>query len=289
VTLEESHYWDTVIRAWNRTQPQRLWRCHSDAINVALFAPWLPKGRVQRLLKTDAFDEAVGHGLYPLLESKAEQVVSLDISISSLRTARSRYTGLHVVRADVRHLPFTNGVFDVVVSSSTLDHFATPEDIVISLCELRRVLCDSGLLLLTLDNLANPAIVLRNALPFRLLNRLGIVPYYVGATCGPRGLRCLLEQAGFEVLDTRAVLHCPRVLAVAAARLLERYAKPGTQGRFLRFLMAFEHLSRWPIRFVTGYFVAVRAIKPAVDRSPAPLRRPGSTQTIDVGQEHKDG
>jgi hypothetical protein len=69
-----------------------------------------------------------------------------------------------------------------------------------------------GLLFIILDNRANPAVVLRNAMPFSLLNRLRIDPYYVGA----RGLRRMLGQAGFQISETCPVLHCPRVAAVEA-------------------------------------------------------------------------
>ena len=65
----------------------------------------------------------------------------------------------------------------------------------------------------------------------------------------------------FEVLEVTAVMHCPRLLAVRMAHVLERWASPKTQRRFLRLLMAFERLSSWPTRFLTGYLVAVRAIR----------------------------
>jgi hypothetical protein len=58
-----------------------------------------------------------------------------------------------------------------------------------------------------------------------------------------------------------AVMHCPRALAVALSRVSQKYTGNETKKRFLEALMSFEHLSRFPTRFLTGYFVAVRAIK----------------------------
>jgi hypothetical protein len=75
------------------------------------------------------------------------------------------------------------------------------------------------------------------------------VPYYVGATCGPRRLRRLLGGAGFRVEELAALLHVPRILV--------RAARPP-----LRLLMEGERLERWPTRYLTGQFVAVRARKP---------------------------
>jgi hypothetical protein len=77
----------------------------------------------------------------------------------------------------------------------------------------------------------------------------------------PLRLRRILEQVGLDVLEVSTIMHCPRVLAVTMAGVLERYTTSDTQRRFLRVLMAFERLSRWPTRFLTGHFVAIRALK----------------------------
>jgi SAM-dependent methyltransferase len=259
VTHEGGHYWNRVAEVWNVTQPQPLWRKHSDIVNQQLLARWLPTGRVRRLLKTDAFDEAYSSGLYAFLTARAAQVIDIDIATSVLAAAKTRCPCLPAVGADVRCLPFADGTFDVVVSNSTLDHFATPEDIVRSLRELRRVLRDGGQLIVTLDNLANPVIALRSLLPYRLLHSLGLVPYYVGVSCAPARLRQLVQEAGFDVVTTHAILHCPRVLAVPVMRLLEKHAPLWLQQRFLAILLACERLAAWPTRFFTGHFIAVNA------------------------------
>jgi SAM-dependent methyltransferase len=256
----EAHYWDEIAGVWTQTRPQALWRAHSDLVNSSLFSRWLPSGPTGRLLKTDLFDEAFGVGLYPLLKSRSCKLTGMDVSILTLSTALSRYCDLKATCTDIRRLPFADAAFDIVVSNSTLDHFESMDEIVTGLRELRRVLKPGGQLLLTLDNLANPLIALRNILPFPLLNRLGIVPYYVGISWGPRRLLRILRQLELEVVDVDTLMHAPRVIAVAVARLLERHAAPKTQQKFLRFLMSFEQLSRWPTRFLTGHFVAVRAI-----------------------------
>lgn len=258
---KKEQYWDTVAKTWREAQPQLLWRAHSDAVNTALITRWLSEGQVERLLKTDMFDESVSDGLYPMLASRTRSVVGIDLSLSTIQAARTRYNGLQAVGADVRSLPFADGVFDVVVSNSTLDHFETHDEIIESLRELKRVLRRDGLLLLTLDNPVNPIIALRGALPFGLLHRLGILPYYVGATFGPRRLRNVLEELGFRVIEVNSVIHCPRVLAVVVSNIFWKYGTVENQKKFLRFLSAFERLSELPTRFITGHFVVVRAIK----------------------------
>lgn len=233
-----------------------LWRRHSDAVNARL----LPSGPFRRVLKTDLFEEAVGEGLVPLLARVAHEVHAVDTSPETVAAASARCDGsLHAAGADVRRLPYPAAHFDAVVSTSTLDHFRSFDDVRIALRELHRVLRPGGTLVLTLDNLANPVVRLRNALPYRLLRRLGLVPYFVGATCGPRRLRSELRGAGFEIEDQRTVLHCPRAPAILmASRLVGRPAGE----RFLRALMAMERLGRLPTRDLTGYYVAVRARRP---------------------------
>ena len=259
--LGETDYWESIADEWKTTRPDRLWRKHSDAINESLLFRWLPEHPVPRLLKTDTFDEVVGEGLSRFLQVRAHNVIGMDLSFKNVRVACYAEPSVRGACADVRHLPFKEESFDVLVSNSTLDHFRTREEIAVSLRELHRVLRKEGQLIVTLDNLANPIIAARNLLPFKLLNGLGIVPYFVGVTCGPGRLQKLLREAGFEVKDATAVLHCPRVIAVFLARLLGARSKPSAQLRFLRGLLKFERMSRWPTRYLTGHFVAVRAEK----------------------------
>ena len=70
-----------------------------------------------------------------------------------------------------------------------------------------------------------------------------------------------LQQLGFDVVDEAAFMHCPRVLAVAMAGFLERHAGARSQKLFMAALGAFECMAEWPTRYVTGHFVAVKAVK----------------------------
>jgi SAM-dependent methyltransferase len=261
LSAKTDSYWNEVARALKGQRGQALWRAHSDAVNNRLVARWPPATQCECLLKTDLFDEALGNGLYSLMVSRAQRVVGMDVSIRALQTALSRHYSLQAVCSDARRLPFADGSFDVIISISTLDHFVTKDEILVSLQEFRRALQPGGRLILTLDNLANPLMALRQLLPFRLLYRLGAVPYYVGATYGPGGLQRVMENVGFEVCAMTAIMHCPRVLAVALARVMDGFVSLETQRRFLDSLMAFERLARWPTRFLTGHFIAVNALK----------------------------
>jgi SAM-dependent methyltransferase len=258
---ESKGYWDSVSFAFAATGSQRLWRSYSDRVNSDLFGDWLGTESAGSILKTDLFDEAVSGGLFPVLRKHANAVVGIDISGESVSAAKLSYPDLHISQADIRRLPFRDNSLDTIISNSTLDHFESATDIELALHELFRVLRPGGSLLISFDNLQNPVIRLRNALPFSLLERIGIVPYFVGATLTRRGLIRLLEQIGFKVHETRAIMHCPRVLAVPAAKWIQNRASERTQQKFLRLLTQFERLAKWPTRYFSGHFVAALAEK----------------------------
>ncbi len=257
----EKDIWKGFPGACRERDWQRLWRRHSDAVNNALLIRWSSGGQREYLLKTDLFDEAVGDGMFQTLAALAKKVFYIDTSFEVHRMAKSCHPRLETIRTDVRRLPFSDSTFDRIISNSTLDHFGSSEEIVTSLRELYRVLRPGGELILTLDNPVNPIILLRNGLPFHFLYQIKMVPYYVGVTLRPHRLQSLLKEVGFKILELDAILHCPRVLAVAMARSMERCASPKVQRYFLHFLMAFEHLSRLPTRFFTGHFTAVKVTK----------------------------
>jgi SAM-dependent methyltransferase len=261
--------WDVVGVAWTSRRPQRLWREFTDRNQLSLVDRWLTRvasagGRSNRhpgrgtLLKTDLFDEVAGRGVVAALTAAGLRVTAVDISPVVVAAAAARNPGLEVFVADVRTLPFGEAMFDGVLSWSTLDHFESTADIQRALVEIRRVIRSGGRLILTMDNPAHPLIRLRNGPLLPVLRWLGIVPYQVGATLEQRALAAMVWEAGFDLLDITAVMHCPRVIAVALAGLVERMPTV-CRGPLLRCLAACEGLERLPSRWITGHFIAVHA------------------------------
>jgi SAM-dependent methyltransferase len=253
-------YWAKVLED-QLGNPQPTWRAYVDALHEALATRWLSGRELHRLLKTDLFEEAVGKGLRSVLQQSARVTVGMDVSWRLAGVACSRLENLHGIAADSRRLPFIHDAFDGIISISTLDHFDSSDGLQRSLLEIARVLRPGGILILTLDNVANPLIALRQHLPFTLLNRLRIVPYYIGYTCGPARLRDLLGEAGFDIAEMGAVVHCARVLAIPLARWLDRHGTIRGRARLGRILNQFESLAAWPTRFLTGHFIAVKAVR----------------------------
>ena len=188
-------------------------------------------------------------------------MVGIDLSRVTAGVAQSRANGIMVACADVRSLPFADETFDVIVSNSTLDHFRSRKELIASMRELNRVTRPGGELVLTLDNRANPVVAFRNALPFHWLNRIRVLPYYVGVTCGPRGLRnCSPKRTGSCARWTQSFT----VRASSWSRSLSSSCDAVASKRrnsFSHWLGRFEGLARWPTRYLTGYFVAARAVR----------------------------
>jgi SAM-dependent methyltransferase len=246
-----------VEQAASRETP--LWRLQSDMVNRALLERWLPTA-LESVLKTDLFDECVSDGLYPALARHAERVAGIDVSPAVVAAAGRRHRDLAATVADVRALPFEHESFDAVLSNSTLDHLEGIGEFATALDEIHRVIRPGGSLVLTVDNPYNPLIAARNALPAAAARAIRPTPYPSAWTCGPATLGGLLRRAGFEVLETTAILHFPRVIAAVAGALDAGLAQ---RRRVVGTLRRAERLERWPTRFVTGHFIATLAVRPA--------------------------
>ena len=224
--------WDAMAGVWLERPAGGLWRRHSDAINCKLLERWLPEG-LDAVLKTDLFDEAVSDGLAPVLDSRSSRVVGVDLNVEIVEAATRRHPSIEAHVADVRALPFESESFDAVVSNSTLDHFDHEREIAAAVGELARVLRPGGLLVLTLDNPANPVVALGKALPRQRTEpslagrsegapRESVSPRTTWARRSNRqAMRQTARAAGLEPVDETTLVHAPRVVAVMVAAALE--------------------------------------------------------------------
>ena len=254
-------YWNEVGRQVGNRLPRLdpfLGELKRDAY-LKLVERWAPGQTCGAILKTDLFEEAFGtDSLVPGLAAEAEVVVGFDISDRITRMADSKTEpGNRVfIVSDARKLPFGDRSFDLIVSPSTLDHFQDHRDLGVSLKELARVLKPSGRLIISLDNRQNIGDPL-----LRAVNRLGWLPFYLGKSYTVTELRQELQAAGFHVRETTAILHNPRLFAVAGiaiARKLNWKVLEGLVERLLRTTQGLEHTR---LRYFTGSFVAAVATR----------------------------
>jgi SAM-dependent methyltransferase/ribosomal protein S18 acetylase RimI-like enzyme len=213
-----------------------------------------------RVLKTDLFEEALGpDALLPALSGNGCVAIGMDVSVALTRRARAREGPgtLRCVAGDSRRLPFADDTFALIVSPSTLDHFSDAVDLSVSLRELARVLEPGGRLIITLDNRQNVFDPL-----LRLAHRVGWVPYYLGRSYRVTELREELSGAGLGVEATTAILHNPRLVAVAAVRFAANVGWLPLTRIVERTLRGAQRLEDTPLCYFTGSFVAAKALKP---------------------------
>ena len=216
-----------------------------------------------RSLKTDLFEEAITpHHLLPDLGAGS---IGVDCSPAIVQAAHERLAAegnRHLlVVADLRRLPLKSGTISRILSGSSLDHFPGEADLAAGMGELARVLAPAGTLIVTLDNPHNPVVWLRNHLPFGWLNRLRLVPYYVGATYSQPDAGRRFEALGLTVTGVTAIAHVPRLCAIWLAAAAERLGWAPLEILVEHALDKLEFLERWPTRYQTGYYLAFRAEK----------------------------
>jgi SAM-dependent methyltransferase len=141
-------------------------------------------------------DVGCGTGRYLIALSKGERrCCGIDpLRDVSLTEARKRAVE---ERVDVflgqgvgEFLPFESGVFDVILSISTLQHVG---DQYMTLCEIRRVLKDKGLLLVFVPTVKNIGTLFREV----------ETPCYFTMRFDIRGFEKILGNGGFRILDMK--------------------------------------------------------------------------------------
>jgi len=260
-----AQYWDDVVTQTLAEPPIEAWREYMRGVYAGLLGRWLsPAARGGPGLKTDLFEEAVSpQHVLPVLGAGS---LGLDYSMAVVRAARVRLgAGYRFVVGDLRQIPLRASSVARILAGSSLDHFARQGDLDSGLAEIARILAPGGVVVITLDNPRNPLVWLRNHLPYAWLHRIGLVPYYVGHTYGPRQARARIEALGLRVTEVTAVAHVPRAPAIWLAAAAGRLARPERAAGLARTFARFESLESWPTRYWTGYYVALAARKPAPD------------------------
>ncbi len=231
-----------------------------QAEHLRLMERWAG-GKIRRLLKTDLFEEANGADqlLFELLP-RCESVVAIDISPRTAARARSKCPDrarCHFVTCDLRSIGLASESVDLILSNSSLDHFASAAEFNSALNELIRLLRPGGRLIITLDNPLNPLYW-----PLKWIGQMGWAPYPLGYTPAPAGLISRLHSAGLTVIGRDTLIHNPRLISTGLFLGLRRGLGRRADLPVNALLRFFALLGRLPTRRITASFFGVCAVKP---------------------------
>jgi SAM-dependent methyltransferase len=265
-----SEHWNKVAETWSRRgYADELLAEHKRNTYLDLIDRWTTITHGQKILKTDLFTEASDIEQFSFEIAKTSgSVIGIDISHEIVEAARNnaRKHGADdsmYLCCDVRYLPLQNDSIDLVISDSTLDHFPTEADIITALSELGRVVRTDGTLIITLDNKAN---ITYPPYPLiRLWMKLGRTPYFIGKTLSLSKLKHSLEQAGFTVEQSTAVFHYPHPDSLVrwSERALRKIGRGKLDNVVRRVLTLLDKCEHTGIKYLTGRYIAVKAIKTA--------------------------
>ncbi len=264
---KEAEHWDGIARDWQRkSYANEILAEHKRNTYLALIAGWADVASSRRILKTDLFAEAFGPEEYLFQLKPPEGIVGIDVarnivSQAGKQAVASDTDSSRYLCCDVKHLPFKDNSFDLIISDSTLDHFPEEQDIVDSIKELGRVLRPGGSLILTIDNKSNltyPPFIM-----FRLWMKLGLAPYYIGRTLSRSKMKQAIEGSGMYIAESTAIFHYPHPDGLV--RLAERLVRKLGRGRLdnlVRRTLAFtDRLGQKRSRYLTGRYLAIKAVK----------------------------
>ncbi len=104
----------------------------------------------EKLSGTLVLDAGCGTGEFSRLASaQGARVVAFDLGCGLVSQAQGKASDLWGVVGDLTDAPFSEGVFDYIICSETLEHTATPQRAVGELC---RLLKPGGVLVITVPN-----------------------------------------------------------------------------------------------------------------------------------------
>ena len=257
-----AEYWDSIAERMNSRYVRNPFFEHKRNEVLRLINKWAKHNRDATILKTDLWEEALepDHLLFNLAK-KNGKVWGIDISPRLARMARQRahQRGVHLnlCVSDVRRLAFKDNRFDLVISTSTLDHF--PE-IEVALKELHRVLKSKGLIILTLDNTTNLLVYLM----FKLMKLFRMYPFfYDEGTYSLGKVTGLMRSIGFDIEDSTAIIHVPPLLPTIINQI-HRRGKCKLLATICQKIIGLSEIigkSDSFLKYLTGYHLAVKGIR----------------------------
>ncbi|MBU4149699.1 MAG: class I SAM-dependent methyltransferase, partial [Candidatus Omnitrophica bacterium] len=195
------------------------------------------------------------------LSNKNTRFFALDISKETVKKADIRQKEKGFVHrytvADVRNLPFKSDVFDFILSSSTLDHFNSENELIKALLELKRVVKPVGSLIITLNNRCNVNFYLL----LKLKKLFGLTAYPEQFYCS-RQLKTIFQKVGLYIQGEDYSAHIISPVN-STLLLLRKFISKKVIDRIARGSVSFFRWlgKREKTKIFTGWFIALKCNK----------------------------
>lgn len=232
--------------------------------HVSLLKRWLSK-KFSHALKTDLFEEACSEDrIFKHLKESSIYVTGVDISSNIVKKAKAqickvdnslRYNNnnFNFIVSDLRNVALKDNIYDLIVSTSTLDHFA---EISLALKEIHRILKPNGSLILTLHNKYNPFF----AFNIFILSKLKRYRHLKWEFYTRTQIKALLQTAGFIPMDSAYIVHIFPLIPSLIKVL--RYCNHQYAMTIIEKVMSLLRIySKGEGRFLTAWFIAFLAKK----------------------------
>jgi ubiquinone/menaquinone biosynthesis C-methylase UbiE len=252
-----SNYWDSVAAKINNGILEQNVAAYYRNEHIKLIKEWGGSLAGKKILKTDLFEEAFANGDFlPWFSTQNAEVFGIDISCGIVKGARAhvKVPG-NLFVSDLRKCAFKDNAFDLIISNSTIDNLP-PEDAPAVLKELRRILKDEGVLILTLDNKNNPLYFLG----YLLEKILKTNKYYQSKCYSVDEARNLAEKNKFLVKDSASIVHIPTPFNKLAL-LLKKINMKFFDSLIKSCVTAFSRPRNKKFELLTGWFIAFKLVK----------------------------
>ncbi|NQU74402.1 MAG: methyltransferase domain-containing protein [Candidatus Omnitrophica bacterium] len=238
--------------------------CYKSEEFIKLIIAWAGDLRGKRMLKTDLREEAYGEDeiLFSLSNNDfLSYGVDKNIETVKAATAIMKKRNLEkniYMTADIREIPFKDKVFDLIVSSSTLDHFREEKDFTKSLVELKRVLKNDGIMIITINNQCNLIFYF-----FAKLEQLfGLVDYPIKFYTLKR-IRRLLDKIGLVIYSDDRIVSIINPLNSVLILMRRLKVADSLINVFAKGIVKLAKLldKQRGIKIFTSWFIAIKCIK----------------------------
>ena len=152
------------IDLWNQQWADKT-LCSSGSVYKS--EEWEVLTAFELLKKQRVLEAGCGYGRWlKALYDREIRVHGIDFAINGLRIVKEAIPEIPVVQGDIRHLPYKDDCFDLILSWGVMEHFENTDEIDAALEKAFGCLSESGLLVITvpymsLNRLLNPLVVSR--------------------------------------------------------------------------------------------------------------------------------